>query len=268
MNNRTWKKKLDIFLSDFEYTKDIAGVLVCGSYITGNPTSHSDLDVHIILDNRVDYRERGNRIINGLLIEYFANPPKQILYYFDEDLKDKSLTSQVQFATGKIIFNKTGEVKALKDKATGMISEFYAQPNTQMSDLDKYFMWDMLDDLQDAYENNRADFDFMYFTCLDILLETYMKHINRPYHRKAIYGNIVDAATREKYLLRELPNETIGGSIVCAITAKEKADKMSAYENLTNAIFAEFGGFDIDGFRFKSGVEKISTGRNLQPVEV
>jgi len=28
------------------------------------------------------------------LIEYFANPPKQILRYFDEDLQEKSLMCQ------------------------------------------------------------------------------------------------------------------------------------------------------------------------------
>jgi len=28
-----WSDKLNIFLSDFEYTKDVVGVLVCGSYV-------------------------------------------------------------------------------------------------------------------------------------------------------------------------------------------------------------------------------------------
>ena len=37
-----WNSKLDLFLADFEYADDVVGVLVCGSYITGNPTSHSD----------------------------------------------------------------------------------------------------------------------------------------------------------------------------------------------------------------------------------
>ena len=67
-----------------------------------------------MLDERVGYRERGNRIIDGLLIEYFANPPKQILKYFDEDIREKSLMCQTQFATGKIIMDKTGDVAASK----------------------------------------------------------------------------------------------------------------------------------------------------------
>jgi len=62
-----WKSKLQKFLLEFEHAKDIDGILVCGSYITGSPTNHSDLDVHIILADDVDYRQRGNRIIDGLL---------------------------------------------------------------------------------------------------------------------------------------------------------------------------------------------------------
>ena len=96
-----WQEKLGIFLASFEHMKDVIGVLVCGSYITGNPTKHSDLDVHLVLDNDIQYRERGNKIIDGLLIEYFANPPKQIIGYLDEDFREKSLMCQTQFATGK-----------------------------------------------------------------------------------------------------------------------------------------------------------------------
>ena len=196
MNN--WKKKLDIFLADFEYTHDIFGVLLCGSYITGNPTNHSDLDVHIILDNCVNYRERGNRIVDGLLIEYFANPLKQILRYFDDDFQEQSLMCQTQFSTGKILLDKVGDVESIKAKAKSMIADFYASKNNnlQMSELDKHGIWDMLDDLQDAYETQRADFDFLYFTRLNMLLEKYMLCINLPYSCKSIYGNIVDAVVK------------------------------------------------------------------------
>lgn len=112
-----WKEKLDIFMSDFEYKNDIVGILVCGSYITGTPTNHFDLDVHIVLDDDVQYRERGNKVVDGLLIEYFANPPKQIHRYFEEDIDNKSLMCQTQFATGKILLDKSGDVAALKEKA-------------------------------------------------------------------------------------------------------------------------------------------------------
>lgn len=259
MQNETandWRKKLDIFLSDFEYASDLVGVLVCGSYVTGNPTSHSDLDVHLILDDVVVYRERGNRIIDGLLIEYFANPPKQILCYFEDDFHDRSLMAQTQFATGLILMDKTGDAAILKDKAETMIADLYAQPTVpSMNELEKYGLWDIMDDLQDAYKTQRMDFDFLYFNCLNRLIECYMKRINRPYNVKTILGNIVDDATRKKYLLQELPDPEIKGLIAEAIVAEDKGKKLDAYEKLTIAIINQFGGFSIDGFKFKSNVE-------------
>ena len=66
-----WEEKLNKFLDEFEHIDDVIGVLVCGSYITGNPSTHSDLDVHIILDEKVDYRK-------GLYFQVQGNVPKGV----------------------------------------------------------------------------------------------------------------------------------------------------------------------------------------------
>lgn len=249
-----WRGKLDIFLSNFEHMKDVDGILVCGSYITGNPSSHSDLDVHIVLNNSVDFREKGNKIIDGLMIEYFANPPKQILKYFDGDFNDKSLMSQVQFATGEIIVDKNHTVTSLKEKAKNMIDDFYKTEGTTISDSTKCFFWDMLDDLQDAYENNRPDFDFLYFNLLNRLMSNYMNCINRPYVFKAIYGNITNPIVRKKYLLKELPDVAISDLMAKCIIAVDKSEKMRLYQALTDEITNKFGGFDINDYKMKSKV--------------
>ena len=65
----------------------------------------------------------------------------------------------------------------------------------------------------------------------------------------------MDVAVREKYLLRELPDETVKSMIISAITATEQASKMEAYEKLTAEVFSQLGGFNVDGFKFKSDVE-------------
>lgn len=254
-----WKQKLDIFLAHFEHINEVVGILVCGSYITGNPTNHSDLDVHLILDSSVDFRERGNKIVDGLLIEYFANPPQQILKYFEEDISENSLMAQTQFATGEILLDKNGEVQKLKEKARAMIADFYVKDdnssNMQMFALSKYGLWDMLDDLQDAFENGRPDFDFLYFNNLDRMIAIYMGCINRPYHCKVILGNITDSTVREKYLLKELPDAAISGLIVQCIKAASKDEKLELYQRLTTEILDKCGGFSIDGFKFKSGLD-------------
>jgi len=250
-----WRDKLDCFLSDFEHAEDIVGVLVCGSYITGHPSSHSDLDVHLVLDDRVNYRERGNKIVDGLLIEYFANPPRQILAYFDGDLEDRSLMSQTQFATGEILLDTDGIVLQLKQTALAMMDAYYKNETASMPKMTKYGLWNMLDDLQDAYENNRPDFDFLYFNLLNMAVSDYLRCINRPYHLKTVYGHITSDITRKKYLLRELPDAPVNDLIVQCIAAVHRDEKMVSFQRLTEAILQKFGGFEIDGFELKSDVE-------------
>jgi hypothetical protein len=250
-----WKVKLDKFLFEWEYMEDTIGILVCGSFITGEPSAHSDLDVHIILSNDVDYRERGNRIIDGLLIEYFANPPKQISKYFEEDYREICPMSQTQFITGRILLDKTGVVQELKNKAKEMLENRYQEIDSKISELNKYAIWDMLDDLQDALESGRKDFNLIYYCNLDKLLSLYMRLIKYPYNYKSILGNITSELTRSKYLLEELPDKRISEIITNCITSDENADKLFNYELLTNKILDLSGGFDISRFSFKGLID-------------
>ena len=68
-----WELALKKFLKNWENKKEVVGAIVCGSYITGNPSNHSDIDIHLLLSSKTKWRERGNVIIDGILIEYFAN---------------------------------------------------------------------------------------------------------------------------------------------------------------------------------------------------
>lgn len=249
-----WEEKLNKFMETWEYKEDTTGILVCGSYITGNPSSRSDLDVHIVLVNHADYRERGNKIVDGLLIEYFANPPVQIRAYFKEDYNDISTMSLVQFITGKIMSDKNGDVQKLKDEAAALFDKNFADIPSGINKLNKYGIWDMRDDLLDAYENSRIDFDFLYYNNLNRLISEYMRFIKRPYHMKIILGNISDEAVRKKYLLKVLPDAEIADLIYMCITKAEKHERLECYTELTDYILSAMGGFNIDGFKFKSGL--------------
>jgi len=249
-----WRAKLDKFMESFEYKDDVIGILVCGSFVTGSPSSHSDLDVHIVLDEAVDYRERGNKVVDGLLIEYFANPPRQIREYFKEDYQAISPMSQTQFATGEIILDTIGAVVKLKEEANRMMALDFEDVHSSANELIKYGIWDMLDDLQDMYENGRIDFDLVYYSNLDKLLMFYMRQIKQAYNNKTILGHITSEDVRKKYLLNELLDKNIAKLIQTCIVAECRKDRIDSYEQFTNAVLDLMGGFEIDGFKFKSSV--------------
>lgn len=248
-----WKEKLNKFLEDFKYKADIIGILACGSYITGNPTSHSDLDVHIVLNDSCNYRVKTNKIIDGLLIECFINPPKQIRAYFKEDYVQLEQSSMNQFATGEIIRDDTGIVSQLKEEARELISQRFKDVDVKFSELTKYAVWDNLDDLEDALKEKRKDFDFIYFNYLDSLLSLICKFFKFPYGRKIILKSR-DKITKQKYMLPDFPDLEISGLITKAIVLKSKKYRLKIFKQLCTFFWKKTGGFDIDKFEFKSKV--------------
>jgi len=163
--------------------------------------------------------------------------------------------AQVQFATGEIILDNSGKTQELKDKAKSMIEEFYANEKIGMSEYTKYGLWDRRDNLQDAFSNNRSDFDFLYYNILNGMIEEYMKAIHRPYRLMAIFGNITDDIVRRKYLLKDLPDIEISDLIAECITASTRDEKIKSVEKLYDKIINAFGGFEVDGFTLKSKLD-------------
>ena len=155
----------------------------------------------------------------------------------------------------KNTFRQDGSSSGVKNKAKEMLENRYQEIDSKISELNKYAIWDMLDDLQDALESGRKDFNLIYYCNLDKLLSLYMRLIKYPYNYKSILGNITSELTRSKYLLEELPDKRISEIITNCITSDENADKLFNYELLTNKILDLSGGFDISRFSFKGLID-------------
>ena len=251
-----WREKLEKFLNDFKYKDDVIGVLACGSYITGKPTSHSDLDVHIILKKDCDYRLRTTKFVDGLLIECFVNPADQIRKYMQEDYNEIQQSSMNQFATGVIVRDDLGEVAKLKEEAKALLAKKFCDVDNSVSELTKYAIWDMLDDLEDAYKEKKSDFDFIYYNNLNYLLSSVLKSYKYPYGKKVILGALTNPALyKQKYSLSKFEDEDVGKLIIQSITAKSKKKRLNAFRDLANLFWNKTGGFEINTFEFKSATD-------------
>lgn len=245
------ENKLYKFLDSFEHKDHVVSILVCGSFVTGHPNSHSDLDVHLILDDKCTFRERGNRIVDGLLIEYFSNTKRQILKYFEEDYSSIRPMSQVQFATGEILLDKNGDALALKALAKKQLAKNFEDVDTTPFPLGLYGVWDSLDDLQGLLEDDRADFDFVYYNKLDKLLSFVFWDRKIPYNVKTVIGHITNPITRQKYLLEEIKDENFKALILTSVLGKTRQERFCAYSTLAEDLLKKHN-FDISTFAFKS----------------
>ena len=251
-----WERALHAFLEEWENREDVIGAMVCGSYVTGNPTPHSDIDVHIILSDEVNWRTRGNVVVDNYLIEYFVNPPKQIKKYFEEDYKDLRPHSMVQFLTGRIIFDKFDEIKKLKEEAKGWMNKEPNELKDFSLELMKYNLWDLLDNLSDGFEQDREDFDFVYYNSLRVLYEEYARYLRKeiiPFDQ--VFRYMSDPHFLEKYLAKGFPDTNFRDKFLRCLKDRENGSKMKIYEELTDYVLDQMGGFTIDGWKIRSLVD-------------
>lgn len=249
-----WEAAVDKFLEPWRRRKCVIGALVCGSYVTGDPSKHSDIDVHIILADGTKWRERGNRIVDGFLIEYFANSPAVLPEYFRGDYEDNSAMAPVQFATGRILFDKEGAIADLKREARKWLRKRYTKPKKAWITTTGYGLWDRLDNLQDARERRAPDFAYVYHDTLNAVYSAYAKLIGQPIlHPYQQYRVLTDPEiARRKYLLEPFPDRQFLELFIPAMT-ETGADRMIKYaEELTGYVHEKMGGFEIDGWRFRS----------------
>jgi len=175
-----WEQALDRFLADWRSRHDVVGVLVCGSYVTGGPSKRSDVDVCIILSEGVEWRERGDRVVDGYLIEYFANPANQIRSYFRSDHRRGRTNNATQYATGRILLDRGGEAARLKEEAREWLKTPLSKMDPGGVSYAKYGLWDSLDNLQDACEAGSLSFYAAYYDCVIATAQEYSRFLGYP----------------------------------------------------------------------------------------
>ncbi|WP_249661353.1 nucleotidyltransferase domain-containing protein [Lysinibacillus fusiformis] len=256
MTLENWRKALETFLKDWQGRDEVVGALVCGSYVTGHPSERSDIDVHIILSNDVKWRERGNQIVDGFLIEYFANPPGQIRRYFQDDFNKHRTMSMVQFQTGQIVFDYTGIINELKVEAYAWQEKNYETINKTVLELKKYGLWDMLDNTKNCYEQKRGDFIFVYHHALATLFMEYGQFLNVdtiPTYQICAY--LVDPIYLQKYMKSAFPDEHFKQMFLHAMKESNTEQMLGSLEALVSYVLKQMGGFCIDGWHVKSPIE-------------
>ena len=250
-----WELALKKFLEPWEHNENVIGILVCGSFITGQLNKHSDIDVHIVLSENTLWRERGNVIIDNYLIEYFVNPPSQIRAYFQNDFNNYAKNSLVQFITGKVLLDKDGIVTNLKENAQDLFNKPFPIRSDSIIESDKYFLWDLSDNLQVAFEEDSPSFSYFYHNALTKIIDIYRKYLGYDVLKPdKVLKIFVDENYRKKYLLDEFPDQSFIRLIVQAITTESKTEMRLLYDKLTEYVINKLGGLQINGWKLRSPV--------------
>ena len=248
-----WKRALSLFLEEYEDNDDVIGALLCGSYASGNETNNSDIDVHLILKDSVDYRQRGVKEVNGFLIEYFMNPIRILKKEIEEENIDGGNCTTTMFAYGKIIYDLEGKVKELQDFATDYFDKPLKDKSINQIKMNNYHIWDLLDELKTALDEKSNNFELIYYNLLSKIYNCYAEYLNIP--KLAIsktYKILSNEEFRKKYHVYKLPEKEF---IKLYLDCFEKMIKEDMFNNISKLVeyyFNKQGGFDITKFYITS----------------
>lgn len=252
-----WETALQKFLDDWKTNRPVTGAMVCGSFVTGNPSPMSDVDVHILLPDDIDWRERGNKYIDGIQIEYFSNPARQIEKYFADDYRSRETQAAVQFATGRILFDDAGGIAALKTKADEWLAKPFPPFTREQLERAKYFTWSSLDKLKSQYELYSPQFDLSYHCALAATYHQYASFLGMPGSSYIqIYSHLFSPDAAVKYLRRPFPDTVFGDLFRQCLRADGEAT-ITSYEMLVAHVLDRMGGFTIDGWEFRTPLDVV-----------
>lgn len=249
----SWELAVNEFLKDYKNKNYVVGAVACGSYITGNPSKHSDIDLRIIMSNDINWRERGNKIVDGFLIEYFMNPVKQELKYLTDEYKENCRSDAHMYSTGKVLFDKTGEIKKIIKVAKKFNVKRFKKASGFKKEISKYALWDMLDNLEEVYEKGKEDFNFVYYNYLKNILSNYCSFIGyEEFGSHKVLRFLTDSKDMIKYGLFDFPDKEFIELFVKCIELNDKEEMMINYKILTDYVLDKMSFKGIDGWKTRS----------------
>ena len=251
-----WEIALDKFLRSWKENKEVSGIVICGSYITGNPTKNSDIDIQIILKRGCSWRERGNKVVDGILMEYFANPPERIIGYLNEDYKTRKTIAAHMLATGKIVLDKDGEARKLKQLAKTYLKKKFEKSDNASIELSKYHLFDRYDNLEEVFRRKTPDFIFVYHNFLNEVLKMYSEFLKfNEINANKVFRFLTDKKDKIKYNIRDFPDKIFVSKFVEAMQETNIKNMLLKFEKLTQYVQAKMGGFNLDGWKIRSSAK-------------
>lgn len=240
-----WEKTLQKFLKKYEVKPYFEGALLCGSYATGNQNQFSDIDVHILISDTQNWRERGMVHKDGFLIEYFINPIKKIHQEFREDYSNGGNASANMFGYGKILLDKNGFVKKLKTEALKFLEKTPVKTSPNKLALDFYGAWDLMDELKSAVAEKRG-FDLIYHELIKKLLTIHFKLNGIPKISLAKTEKILsNPKFAQQYHIQKLPDKKFTTLFLSALNNR----KLDTIQKLYSFVMSKSDDFDIGQFK-------------------
>ena len=252
MNN--WELSLNKFLEQYINEDYFLGAILTGSYATGNNDINSDIDVFIVTKDTTNWRERGNKLIDGYLIEYFINPVRQVLKEFEEGFKDGGIATTLIFAGSKILYDKDGTIESLVNKAKQDLNKEINKIPEFKWKMNCYTVWHSFYELNSKYIKNE-DIDYTYNIYLNDIIKAHFLNNQiptLPVHK--IEKILTNKEYRNRYNIKKLPEDIFIDKLLKCFKEKDYNKKYEYAKDLYDYYMNQNKDFDINNFELRSEI--------------
>lgn len=234
------------FLGKWKGESKYLGAVLTGSRATGTATEYSDIDLLLVLKEGVNYRERGNEVIGGIVLEYVAYPSDYWKQLFEEEVKKSQRMWLRMWKVAKIIDDRSNKVKSLLDDALSGFDSPIDKLEGKNLEMAKYQLWDGLENIKDLSKSDDIGFMPAYYLQLSKIVGSYSQFLGIVLPAVAKWGKYFkDGRYRDVYSFKELPDKKFVGLALEAMSIP----KIDNVEVLTNYVLEKLGGFQIDGWK-------------------
>lgn len=227
---------------------DYIGIIVYGSYVTGESNDLSDLDIMIIKKEH-DSSDIGSIVIDGIRIEYFIQGLKRLYESVKIEMDNNDPSHLTKFATCEIVEDKTGEVEEFIEYAKKL---YETKIKKSFDDKDKFEIFSINNRLEDLGSLLNADsFYAVYYTTLERIRNAYCRvngFISLPLTK--IEHMYTDKDYSKKYINSSehtLPDEEFMSLYLQCLNI---SDRNTMYDNINKLYRYAFYAYDFDPNNF------------------
>lgn len=170
------EEKILKFINDMDYLNNehVLGILFYGSFLTGLNTDNSDIDLHIIFDNKnPNHLIRGNRVVDETRIEYFEKPLDEIYQWINEDYTNQNNATLIIIGTSKIIYAKDNQIKQLQEYTINKFSKPLPPLNDEEAKEQVSIIDNRMEKLENYAENDDPYFEHLYHLTIEKIRRFY-----------------------------------------------------------------------------------------------
>lgn len=130
---------------------DPLGIIASGTIVRGNPGPSSDLDLYVI--HGQPFRQRVQRLFEGVPAEIFVNPPPQVETYFETERRAGRPLTAHMLATGVVVLDRDPVIERLRQQARDALA-LAPDPSPETLRFKRYMIATEFEDACDVAESD------------------------------------------------------------------------------------------------------------------